>query len=352
MKSYLTVQTSIARMTMTASKNPLGFIISYDFLPPSLCNDLIKILADSGSFTHVFVPELWGYDAFTQITSMVPYAPNLTFGTGIVNLFSRTPATLAQTAAGLDALTEGKFILGLGLSGPIVIQDWHGVSYFQHSPLGRTREYIEILRLILSGETVNYEGQLFKLKRFKIRTFTTPVDIPLWVAALGPKNLALVGELADGWFPIWAPVGGFDSLMADLEKGFKNRSPNIREQVEIAPFLITCASEGEKAKLLVQNNIAYYIGGMGDFYYNFAKRMGFVTEAEKIRTAWKAGERDTAAKAVSQEMLDKVAALGSPEHVQNRYQEFRDEGVTLPICTLPFKCPPDLAMETIGAFSE
>lgn len=339
-------------MTMTASKNSLGFIISYDFLPPSLCNDLLKMLADSGSFTHLFVPELWGYDAFTQITSMVPHAPNLTFGTGIVNLFSRTPATLAQTAASLHVLTEGKFILGLGLSGPVVIQDWHGVSYFQHSPLGRTREYIEILRLIFSGERVNYEGQMFKLKNFKIRTFSTPLDIPIWLAALGPKNLALVGELADGWFPIWAPVGGFEPLKDDLAKGLGKRNPNLHENVEIAPFLITCASEGEKAKLLVQNNVAYYIGGMGDFYYNFAKRMGFTSEAEKIRTAWKAGEREIAAKAVSQDMLDKVAALGSPENVQVRYQEFRDEGVTLPICTLPFKCPPDLAMETIGALTQ
>ncbi|MFW9856504.1 MAG: LLM class flavin-dependent oxidoreductase [Candidatus Thorarchaeota archaeon] len=336
---------------MKISKNSLGFIISYDFLPPSLCNDLIKVLADSGSFTHVFVPELWGYDAFTQITGMIPHAPNLTFGTGIVNLYSRTPATLAQTAAALDTLTEGKFILGLGLSGPIVIQDWHGVSYFKHSPLGRTREYIEILRLIFSGEPVNYNGQIFKLKRFKIRTFATPLDIPLWVAALGPKNLALVGELADGWFPIWAPIGGFKFLTEDLAKGYANRSPDLGKQVEIAPFLITCAYEGDRAKLLVQKNIAYYVGGMGEFYYNFAKRMGFTSEAEKIRSAWKMGEREAAAKAVSQEMLDKIAALGSAEKIQQRYQEFRAEGVTLPICTLPYNCPPDLALETIRAFS-
>ena len=143
------------------SSRKLGITLSYDYIPPQILNEILPIISDS-NFTHIFIPEIWGRDAFSQVAEMARYT-DLTLCTGIVNLYSRSPATLAQTAASLHDLTKGKFILGLGLSGPIVIQDWHGVNYHTPSPLQRTREYLEILSLIFSGNRVNYSGEIFSL---------------------------------------------------------------------------------------------------------------------------------------------------------------------------------------------
>jgi alkanesulfonate monooxygenase SsuD/methylene tetrahydromethanopterin reductase-like flavin-dependent oxidoreductase (luciferase family) len=340
------------KLILMISQKNIGFALTYDYISPSLCHDLLHIL-DNTSFTHLFIPELWGYDAFTQIAMMSRYSSKLIFGTGIVNIYSRTPATLAQSAASLHEATEGRFILGIGLSGPIVIRDWHGVNYYQYSPLQRTREYLEILRLIFSGEKVNYNsGKIFSLKGFKLKSFDTPLNIPLFLAALGPKNIQLAGELADGWFPIWTPFSQFSLLKRDLDHGMMKRSKKLNKKVQITPYIITCASKSEKAKKLVQNHIAYYIGGMGTFYYNFMKRLGFEAESERIKNAWDSGNKYIAAKAVSQDMIDEIAVLGPPEDVLSRYVDLRKLGVNLPIVMLPYNCPSSLAIETIGVFAE
>jgi alkanesulfonate monooxygenase SsuD/methylene tetrahydromethanopterin reductase-like flavin-dependent oxidoreductase (luciferase family) len=329
--------------------NNIGITLSYDFIPRSLCNNLLKALNQS-IFTHVFIPEIWGWDALIQATEMSKHC-NLTIGTGIINLYSRSPASLAQTAASLCEITGGRFILGLGLSGPIVIQNWHGINYYDPSPLQRTREYLEILRLIFTGERVNYSGKIFKLKRFKLTGFETPLDIPLFLAAIGPKNIQLAGELADGWFPIWTSYTEFNDPRKHLEEGIANRRPDIRTSIGIAPYIITCASDSEKAKTLARNHLAYYIGGMGTFYFENMKRMGFASEAEKIRTAWIGGQREAAAKFVSQDMLERMTVLGKPEDVITRYEELLKLGVTIPVVMPPYNCPPDLAMDTINAFT-
>lgn len=325
-------------------------MLSSDYIPYKQILDMLPVI--EGSFTHVFVPELWGRDAFTQIAAISSVVEsNITYGTAIVNIFSRSPATLAQTAMTLSELTEGRFVLGLGLSGPIVIQNWHGYQFNEHSPMQRTREYLEIIRLILSGERCNYEGKIFKLQNFKLRGETE--HVPLFLAALGPKNIQLAGELADGWFPIWFPVNSsIDLLLNDLETGKRNRRENLERVVDIAPVLITCASNSPKAKRLVQNHLAYYVGGMGTFYNNLMKRLGFVDEAEKIITAWKGGDRALAAANVSDAMIDAIAIMGSGEEINEKYSELGKKGVTIPIIMLPFNCPPDLAIETIGSFSQ
>lgn len=334
------------------TQKKLGFTLSYDFLPPSLCHDLISLLDDS-NFTHLFIPEAWGPDAFTQVAAMSHYTSELILGTGIVNLFSRTPATLAQTAASLYELIEGRFILGLGLSGPIVIQDWHGLNYYQPSPIQRTREYLEILRLIFSGDRVNYKGKVFSLKGFRLNAFETPLNIPLFIAAIGSKNVQITGEFADGWFPYWTSYTEIPSSKDDLNQGLaRSTKPGKKEEFEIAPYILTCASDSDKAKYLIQRHAAYYIGGMGTFYFNMAKRFGFETEVNKIRTAFQEGNRETAAKSVSQDMLDRIAVVGTPEYVVARYEELRQLGTNLPVVMLPYNCTPELAMDTISVFQE
>ena len=330
----------------------LGFTISYDFLPPSQTHDLLEVL-DNSAFTHIFVPEVWGYDAFHECARMATQTENLVFGTGIVNMYSRSPATMAQAAASIDEQNEGRFILGVGLSGPKVVQNWHGLDYYHGSPMQRTREYLEILHLIFSGETVNYDtGTIFKLKNFKLRTFETPVKVPVYLAAFGTKNVQLAGELADGWLPIWTSYPEIPSLKDNFEKGIAKRQKIDNKDKEIAPFIVTCASEDPKAKYYVQKQLSFYIGGMGTYYARVAKQYGFTEEVDRITRAWNAGDIELALKEVSEEMLARLAAVGPPEKVLARYETLRKSGITNPVVWLPVGCPPALALETIHTFQD
>ncbi|MFX0208846.1 MAG: LLM class flavin-dependent oxidoreductase [Candidatus Hodarchaeota archaeon] len=328
----------------------LGIVLSLDYLPKKQAEGILPVLENVG-FTHVFVPEIWGRDAFTQVAYLASLNNNLAFGTGIVNIFSRSPSTIAQTAASLAELTEGRFILGLGLSGPIVIQNWHGIDYFAQPPLQRTREYFEIVRMILNGDRLNYKGQIFQLKNFKL-SFKVNYSVPLFLASLGPKNVQLAGEIADGWFPIWVPFNRMETLFKDLNKGQEIRSKELNSKIEIAPFLITCASNKPKDINLVKAHLAYYVGGMGTFYNNLMKRLGYIREAERIQKAWKAGDRKTAANEVTDEMMNSIAVTGNAETCRRRYALLKEKGISLPVLMLPFRCPPQLAYETIKAFSE
>ncbi|MFX0116245.1 MAG: LLM class flavin-dependent oxidoreductase, partial [Candidatus Hodarchaeota archaeon] len=182
-----------------------GVALTPDYLPRDVCIQAAQQIEQLG-YDSIWVPEIWGRDAFTFLAQLAMYTKKIRIGTAIVNMFSRSPATLATTAASLDEISNGRFVLGLGLSGPIVIEDWHGAKWSQ--PLQRTREYFEIIRLIISGERVNYNGEIFHLKNFRLPGHFKPVrsNIPIFLAALGPKNMTLAGEIADGWFPIWAPA--------------------------------------------------------------------------------------------------------------------------------------------------
>ncbi len=340
------------RKMRMSNHRKLGFTISYDFLPPNQTHDLLEIL-DNSSFTHIFVPEVWGFDAFLQCSRMASHTENLIFGTGIVNMYSRSPASMAQAAASIDEQTDGRFILGVGLSGPKVIQNWHGLDYYHGSSMQRTREYLEILHLIFSGNTVNYDsGSIFKLKNFKLRSFEAPVNVPVYLAAFGANNVQLAGELADGWLPIWTSFPELPSLKKNFEKGVQKSVTGNQKEKDIAPFIVTCASENPKAKYYGQKQLSFYIGGMGTYYARVAKQYGFTEEVDKIKQAWKVGDRELALKNVTDEMLDRLAAVGSPDKVLARYESLRKRGVKNPVVWLPVGCPPELALDTIATFQD
>jgi alkanesulfonate monooxygenase SsuD/methylene tetrahydromethanopterin reductase-like flavin-dependent oxidoreductase (luciferase family) len=332
-----------------SNSQKLGFTISYDFIPPSQTHDLLQLI-DNSPFTHVYVPEVWGYDSLHQCARMASYAPNLIFGTGIINIYSRSPASMAQAAASIADQTDGRFILGIGLSGPKVIENWHGLNYYHGSPMQRTREYLELMRLIFSGEQVDYQGEIFKVKGFKLRSFEPPVNVPIYLAAFGKNNVQLAGELADGWLPIWTSNAELESVQAAFSAGQSRRGDSLPKTVEVAPFIVTCASNNPKAKYYVQKQLSFYIGGMGTYYARVVKEYGFIEEVDKIREVWKAGDREVALTLVTDEMLDRLAAVGPPEKVLTRYEELRKAGATQPVVWLPASCPPDLALETIHTF--
>jgi F420-dependent oxidoreductase-like protein len=307
--------------------------------------DYIGMVEDAG-YEMIVVPELWGRDAFTFISQAIHVTSKIKFATGIVNLFSRSPATLAMTAASLSELSDGRFILGLGLSGPIVIEQLHGVKF--EKPIQRTREVIQIIRTLLSGERLDHKEEVFQVERFKLM-FKPEYEIPIYVAALGPKNLTLTGELADGWYPIWSPKSRFNELKAPLDAGLE-KSNRSRQDLTIAPFLISCASEDSSLTTdLARKHIAYYIGRMGTFYYELAKRHGYENEANNIRNLYPK-DRNAAAKVISDKMLEDIAITGNIEEAKAKMAEW-DKLVDIPLLFLPFKTPPEIAFETIQTFA-
>ncbi len=316
-------------------------------------SELIEVarLAEELGFHSLWVPEMWGRDSFSLLALLAVHTKRINLGTGIVSVFSRTPAAIAQTAATLDEISEGRMILGLGTSGPVVIEDWHGMRF--EKPLQRTREYIEIIRMILSGGRVNYNGEIFKLKNFRLQ-FTPPrKDIPIYIASIGPKNIRLTGELADGWIPFLVPK----EYIRDAKKGLvsgagvKGRDAG---RIVVCPYIPVCVSRDvDLSKRMVQEHIAYYVGGMGTFYHNVISRYGFREEADRIGEAWKRGSKTQAVQSVSDSIIDSVAIVGTAEEGRRKLEKFRQAGADLPILIFPPKASREMVKETIvGLASE
>lgn len=304
---------------------------------------------DALGYDTLWVPEAWGRDAFTILAQIACHTRQVKLGTGIVNVFSRTPAALAQTIATLDEISGGRAVLGLGTSGAIVIQDWHGVPY--DKPLQRTREYIDIVRLILSGERVNYDGQLFHLKSFRLPFKPVRGRVPIYVASLGPKNVRLTGEKADGWLPIYYSRTRGHVQTQDLEEGARAAGRSLKD-VDVAPYLVSCVSEDvAAARALVRAQITYYVGGMGVYYNNLVRRYGFVEESARIKEMWAKGDRKAAAAAVSDALLDDVGLAGSPAQVRAKLEEYRARGVTMPIIAVAHNAARDMVRTTLETFA-
>src|SRR5207248_9064536 len=229
-------------------------------------------------------------------------------GAGIANIYSRTPAVLASTAATLDERSNGRIILGLGPSGANVVEHWHGVPF--QKPVKRTREYVEIIRMILRSERLVYHGEFFNLERgFKLRFTPLRPDLPIYIAAMGPKNILQAGEIADGVMPIYWPGNKWGELREKLDEGSRlaGRPPH---SVAIAPFL-TCillseqADENERtaARLAAATPLAFYIGRMGVYYAEMLTRHGYGKDVEIVQEAWNQRAKDPA-EAVPQELID------------------------------------------------
>ncbi|MBI3326533.1 MAG: LLM class flavin-dependent oxidoreductase [Nitrospinae bacterium] len=309
--------------------------------------EIIEVVqqAEALGYESVWVGESWGRDGFTWLTQLACHTQKIKLATGITPVYSRTPAIIAQTVASLDEISEGRVILGLGTSGPIVIESWHGVPFGR--PLRRTREYIEIVRLILSGERVNYKGQIFQLKGFRLPFTPVRTKVPIYVASLGPQNLRLTGELAEGWLPIYLAVSHLPEFQHDLAAG-ATLAGRALSTIDVAPYVLACVSEDvEAAKNLVQAHLAYYIGGMGTFYAHLIARYGFEDEVNRVREAWGKGDRKTAAGQVTDAMLTSMAICGSPRDGQQQLEKYRSAGVTLPIVSFAHGASRTMIQQTL-----
>jgi F420-dependent oxidoreductase-like protein len=291
----------------------------------------------------VFVAEAYGIDAVSVMGYMAARTQRIEIASGILPIYSRTPALLAMTAAGLDLLSQGRFILGLGASGPQVIEGFHGVPY--DKPLGRTREIIDICRRVWRREVITHDGPSYRIplppeqgtglgKPLKMITHPIRSAIPIYVASIGNKNVEMTAEVADGWMPIFFMPEKANDVWGDaLAKGAANRADDLGPLEVVAGGLCAIGDDVESVREFARPMLALYIGGMGargkNFYNTLAQRYGYEAEAKKIQDLYLDGKKDEAAAAVPAELIEKTSLVGPASYVQERVQAFKEAGVTI-----------------------
>ncbi len=299
---------------------------------------------ESAGIDRVWGGEIYGFDLVSTLSYIAAKTETMELMTGILPVYSRSPALIAQTAAGIDALSSGRFVLGLGTSGPQVIEGWHGYPFAK--PLGRTRDTIEICRKVWSGDRVTHDGRAFSLplpaeegtglgKPLKMMNKPLRPDIPIVVASIGPKNVELTAELANGWQPIHFVPDRFTQVWGDaLDAGAAKRSDDLGPLEIIAggPVAFGTGPEVQQARDEARAHIAFYVGGMGakskNFYNDLFRRYGWEEEAEKIQDLFLGGQRAEAVAAVPEEYLDLSMLCGDEGYVRERLEVYRDVGVT------------------------
>jgi F420-dependent oxidoreductase-like protein len=283
------------------------------------------VLAEELGYSCISMGESWGEDALTSLAQVAAVTSRLRIGTSIVPVFARSPANLAMTALNMDRMSEGRFFLGLGTSGRLVVEDLHGETFAR--PLTRMREYIDIVRKAARGERLDHDGAFFHTKRFQLRVTPYRAGLPIYIAALSPPSLRLTGELADGWLPIFLAPARMAAAVVELKAGAAAAGRTLRD-IAISPQVsIYVTSDVAAARDRERPHIAFYIGGMGVFYHQYMHRIGFGAEADRVREAFQQRERDRAATLVTDEMVDAMTILGTPTQCRDQMQRFFDAGV-------------------------
>jgi len=292
----------------------------------------------------VLIPEIYGFDQVSVLGYIAAKTDRIELMTGIVNVYSRSPALIAQTAATIDALSGGRFTLGIGTSGAQVIEGWHGAPFKR--PLGRTRDTVEICRKVWSGDKVSHEGKAVTLplpadqgtglgKPLKFMNRIARSDIPVVIASIGPSNVEMTAEIADGWQPIHFVPDRFDRVWGEpLAAGKAKRSPDLGE-LSVFGDAQLCLGEGEDvaaAREGARNHVGFYVGGMGakskNYYNDLFKRYGWVEQAEKIQDLFLGGQRAEAMAAVPDEYVDSANLIGDESRIKERLAVYKDVGVT------------------------
>jgi F420-dependent oxidoreductase-like protein len=303
----------------------------------------------------IWSAEAWIHDAITPLAYLAGKTERVRLGTGIMQVGTRTPALAAMTAMTMTALTEGRFILGLGTSGPQVVEGWHGISFAR--PVARTREYIEVIRRAVSGDPLEYEGDFYTLplpggegKALRPAGAATP-DVPIWVASIGPRNLELTGELADGWLgTVFIPEQAelfFSHIRAGAERVGRTLD-DIELQAGAGVWFTDDVDEALKA---LRARVAFSLGGMGSLntnFYNAAySRQGYAEEAKEVQRLWLEGNRNEARELVPLELAQKVNLVGTDEMVKDRLRVYRAAGIDM-LYLQPNGDTMEARLETLG----
>jgi len=298
--------------------------------------------AERLGYDSIWTAEAYGSDAVTPATWIAARTTRIHVGTAIMQIAARTPAMTAMTAMTLDALSGGRFRLGLGVSGPQVVEGWHGQAFGR--PLRRTREYMEVVRSILQRDKpVEYRGEYYQVpyagpdatglgKPLKSILHGRP-DLPIYLAAIGPKNVALAAEIADGWIPTFFSPRHMPMFREHLEAGFRGAPGKSRERFDIMPSVgVVVGDDVVACRTAIKARLALYVGGMGarerNFYNQLACRYGYEAAAKTIQDLYLAGRKAEAEAAVPDALVDDVALCGPRERIRERLAQWRSAGVT------------------------
>jgi F420-dependent oxidoreductase-like protein len=328
---------STARTTMK-----LCTTLTFDGDPVRLAAQVRDL--EAAGVDMVLIPEIYGFDQVSVLGFVAASTERIGLMTGIVNVYSRSPALIAQTAATIDALSGGRFTLGIGTSGAQVIEGWHGVSF--EKPLGRTRDTVDICRKVWSGDKVTHDGVAVTLplpsqagtglgKPLKFMNRLARPTIPIVIASIGPSNVEMTAEIADGWQPIHFVPDRFDRVWGEaLRAGRAKRRADLGQLSIFGDAQLAIGDEGAvaAARETARNTIGFYVGGMGakskNYYNDLFRRYGWEHEAEKIQDLFLAGQRAEAMAAVPDGYLDSANLIGTEEHVKGRLGVYENVGVT------------------------
>jgi F420-dependent oxidoreductase-like protein len=315
----------------------LGLNLGYWGMGTDADNVKLAQVADQLGYDVAWAAEAYGSDAVTVLTWVAAKTERIDVGSAILQIPARTPTMTAMTAATLDTLSGGRFRLGLGLSGPQVSEGWHGVSYAK--PLARTREYVDIVRLALSRERVRYDGRTYQLplpdgpgKALHLMVHPVREHIPIYIASIGPKNLELTGEIADGWLAVFFAPKYADELLGHLAAGRAKAGKSMAGFDVVPSTPLVVGDDVEECAKQVRPYAALYIGGMGsrehNFYNDLAVRMGYGDAAATVQDKFLAKDYQGAAEAVPFEFVDSTALLGPPGRIAERMAELAAAGAT------------------------
>jgi F420-dependent oxidoreductase-like protein len=319
----------------------LGFHTGYwSSGPPQGVQEAIAE-AERLGFDSIWAAEAYGSDCLTPLAWWGSSTSTVRLGTNILQMSARTPTATAMAALTLDHLSGGRFVLGIGASGPQVVEGWYGQSYPR--PLARTREYVDIVRKVVARERVEYDGKFFQLpyqggtglgKPLKSTVHPLRTDIPIFLAAEGPKNVALAAEIADGWLPMFFSPRGNDFYRAALTEGFaKPGARQTWETFEVPAFLPVIVNDDvEQAADWVRPMLALYIGGMGakgaNFHFDVFVRLGYEAECQKIQELYLDGKKAEAVAAVPTAMVEDIALIGPLAKVRDELAAWKESVVT------------------------
>jgi len=291
----------------------------------------------------VWVPEAYGHDAATRLGFLAGRTQRVELASGIFPIYSRTPALLAQTAAGLDEISNGRAILGLGASGPQVIEGWHGVPY--ERPAQRTREIVDICRMVWRRQELRYAGQVLKLplpadqgtglgKALKMLSHPVRSRIPIYLASIGDRTVELTAEVAEGWLPIFFVPEKAESIWGKaLQRGLQKRAPDLGPLEIVAGGPLAIGEGLERLRDLARATTALYVGGMGsrnkNFYNDLVRMYGYEQEARDIQDLYLSGQKQAAEARVPAALLESLSLIGSEGYVKDRIAAFQAAGVTL-----------------------
>jgi len=298
-------------------------------------------LAEDLGYDSIWIPEAWAYEQFQLLTEVALNTKRIKLATGIANVFSRSAGVLAMSAATLDEISEGRVILGLGTSGKVVVENFHGVPY--EKPLTRLRETVGILRALWRGERLAPEmSTLFDARHFKLEMTPFRPEIPIYIASLQEKAVKDVGRVADGWIPTFWPYEHFKDGIAWLKDGAQAAGRGD-VSINVAPFMAVIPFDDvAMARGLIKPLVAFYIGGMGVYYHALFCRYGFKDNADLVRELYNNGQRKEASAAVSDELIDAIAICGPVDHCREKLAEWRTFGVDSALLNLPTNVPAEM----------